>query len=171
MQRPLITLLAMLALAACTAPAGDFPSLAPRPVEQRSDVEPTPEPVAAKPADAGLSADLARMLAGARKGEADFSTALPAAERAVSAARGANPSSESWIAAQTQLSGLDATRAPTASAMTEIDSLYVSLADRASQDAALGGVADAAAAQAEIEGIYNRQVERLAALRSQLSQP
>jgi hypothetical protein len=171
MQRPFLPLLAVLALAACTAPNGDFPSLAPRPVEQRSDAEPVQPPAAAVPADSALTAQLAKILADARKGEADFAAALPAAERAVSAARGASPASEAWIAAQTQLSGLDATRAPTASAMTEIDSLYVSLADRASKDATMGGVADAATAQTEVEGLYNRQVERLTALRNGLSQP
>jgi hypothetical protein len=47
----------------------------------------------------------------------------------------------------------------------------VSLADRASKDATMGGVADAATAQTEVEGLYNRQVERLTALRNGLSQP
>lgn len=171
MQRPLPLLVPMLALAACAAPSGDFPSLAPRPVEQRSDAEPAPPPVTTAPADPALAAQLTRILTDARKGESDFAAALPAAERAVSAARGASSASEAWIAAQTQLSGLDATRAPTASAMTEIDSLYVSLADRASKDATLGGVAEAATVQAEVEGLYNRQVERLTALRNGLSQP
>lgn len=171
MQRPLILLGPVLALAACTAPTGDFPSLAPRPVEQRSDAEPAPPQVTPAPADPALAAQLAGILAAARKGDADFTAALPATQRAVSAARGAGPSSDAWIAAQTQISGLDSARAPTAGAMTEIDSLYVSLADRASQDARLGGVAEAAAAQSEVESIYNRQVERLAALRSALSQP
>ncbi len=171
MKHPEILLFATFALGACTAPNGSFPSLAPRPVEQRSDAEPAPPSITPGPVDTALSADLKKMLADARKGDADFSAALPATERAVSAARGASPSSESWIAAQTQLSGLDATRAPTASAMAAIDSLYVSLADRASKDAALGGIAEAAATQTEIEGIYNRQVERMTALRDRLSQP
>ncbi|MBY8821812.1 hypothetical protein [Sphingomonas colocasiae] len=171
MQRLFIPLLAVPALAACTAPTGDFPSLAPRPVEQRSDAEPAPPAIAPAPADPALAAQLAKILADARKGESDFAAALPAAERAVSAARGTGPSSDAWITAQSQLSALDSARAPTAGAMTEIDSLYVSLADRASQDAKLGGVADAAAVQSEVETMYNRQVERLAALRNGLSQP
>jgi hypothetical protein len=171
MKHPHILLFATLALGACAANDGDFPSLAPRPVEQRSDAEPVAPAVAPAPADSAMSADLRKMLADARKGDGDFAAALPAAERAVAAARGAAASSEAWIAAQTQLSALDATRAPTASAMTAIDSLYVSLADRASKDAALGGIADAAATQSEIEAIYNRQVERMSALRAGLSQP
>jgi len=171
MKHPHILLFATVALTGCAANDGDFPSLAPRPVEQRSDAEPNVTPAAPAPADAAMSADLRRMLTDARKGDADFSATLPAAERAVAAARGTSPSSEAWIAAQVQLSALDSTRAPTASAMAAIDSLYVSLADRASKDAALGGIADAAAAQVEIEGIYNRQVERMTALRGQLSQP
>lgn len=55
--------------------------------------------------------------------------------------------------------------------MAAIDLLYVSLADRASKDAALGGMPEAAATQTEIEGIYNRQVERMSALRERPSQP
>lgn len=171
MQRLFTPLLTVLALAACTAPTGDFPSLAPRPVEQRDDAEPATPSATPAPADTALAARLAKILADARKGEADFTAALPTAERTVSAARGAGPSSDGWIAAQAQLSGLNSARAPTASAMAEINSLYVSLADRASQDATLGGVAEAAATQAEVETLYNRQVERLAVLRNSLSQP
>jgi hypothetical protein len=161
-----------LLLSACAAQTGDFPSLAPRPVEQRGEAEPAAStPLTPPAAAAGLSADLAGLLGDARKGDTDFSAALPATERAVSAARGAAPSSEAWIAAQTQLTVLDAARAPTATAMSAIDSLYVGLADKASRDASVGGLADAAAAQAEIEGLYNRQVERLTRLQGSLSQP
>jgi len=164
--------LLLLPLAACAAgDRADFPSLAERPVERRSDEIETPPPAPPAPADAALAAELARLLADARRGEADFASALPAVERAVSAAARAAPSSEAWVAAQAQLSALDSARAPTAAALSALDSRFVDMAAGVASNTAVGGLAETEAARAEVEGLYNRQIERLQTLRTRLAQP
>jgi hypothetical protein len=62
--------------AACQAPANP-PSLLPRAIEKQSMDNPAPSPpqITPKPADAALVAQLGRLLADARAGDADF-TAL-----------------------------------------------------------------------------------------------
>jgi hypothetical protein len=151
----------LLLLAGCTTTGEAYPSLAPRPVEGRSDAEPVASVEETPPADAALAAQIARTVAEARKGEADFDAAYAPTQRSVNAARNAAVPSETWVAAQAQLSVLDAARAPTAQAMAQIDGLYTELIDRAAKGEAVGGIAEVAAAQAEIEAIYTKQVERL----------
>ncbi|MCJ8155838.1 hypothetical protein [Sphingomonas sp. LaA6.9] len=158
-------------LVGCATEGADSPSLAPRPIEQRTDAIETPEPAPPAPADAALKADLGRLLKQARDGESAFAAILGQTERAVTAARGAAAASESWIAAQQQLSALDGARAPTAAALAELDSLYVALADKATQDARVGGIEEAFAARGEVESLNNRQIARLAALQAALSNP
>lgn len=154
-------------LGACTAADdGDFPSLLPRAIETRVDAVaevPLPAPAPATPAQ---TAALAELLADAREGQEEFAQALPAAERAVRAARGSAPSSEAWVEAQTALSGLDAARAPTAAALVELDRMFVDLAGGAG-----GGVDAVAAARGEAEQLYERQVARLGELQAALATP
>jgi len=161
-------LIGLIALSAC-APAGQaYPSLAPRAIEQREDdpVEaPLPPPA---PADAKTAAQIAGLLAEARRGEADFAGVLEPARRAVSAAKGKAADSEAWIEAQQMLSALDAARAPTAAAMTALDSLYVDLAARATADASVGGLTESEAAHGEVQALYDHQIAQLAALRDSL---
>lgn len=156
----------LLLSAGCATDDGAYPSLAPRPIEGRSDAEPAASVPEAAPADATLKERLTTTIADARKGEADFEAALPAAQRAATAARNAAVSSEAWVAAQTQLSVLDAARAPTARAMTQVDGLYAELIDLAAKGENVSGIAEVAAAQTEVEAIYAKQVERLDALKA-----
>jgi hypothetical protein len=114
---------AIAALLAGCAPQGSFPSLLPRPVEQeQSPAEPvTVEPDS--PADPALAARLEALLARARQGQQAFEAELVSARAAVS--RSGTAHSESWIEAQQALSRLEAARAPTMSALTELDTLAV----------------------------------------------
>jgi len=167
--RPLAALICLLAATACTKAEVNYPSLAPRPVESRSEEEESaPLPLPA-PADAATAARIDALLADARRGEADFARLLPEAERAIGAARGKAADSEAWIAGQQMLSALDAARTPTAAAMTAIDSLYVDLAARATADASVGGLGEADAARGEVESLYGAQVAHLSALQAALS--
>lgn len=167
-----VSLLALpLVLVACARTGGDFPSLAPRPIEQRSDAIETSPPTPPAPTDPALRADLDRLLKKARDGESAFAALLGPTERAVSGARGALPSSEAWVTAQQLLSALDAARAETASALAELDSLYVDLADKATRNASMGGVEEAYSARTEVEALNNRQIARLTELQAALKTP
>jgi hypothetical protein len=126
-------LLAAFLLSACT-PRGDFPSLAPRPTEYTlsgrplpacmvakgipAPEEPSPESDANAP-DMALRAQIDAMLAQARSGQRDFAAILPSADAAVRAAGAAE--TESWIAAQQQISRLEAARVTTQDALAELE--------------------------------------------------
>ena len=108
------------ALVGC-APNGEFPSLEPRAIEQE---DPLAEPVRTPPAvasDPALRARAAELLDEARRGEREFETALGAASAA--SRRAGAPGSESWVVAQQQISRAEAARAPTSTALAELDRL------------------------------------------------
>lgn len=166
-----IPLFVLISLAGCAGETGQFPSLLPRPVEQRSEAIQTPEPPAPAPADAQLATRLQALLKQARDGEAAFSDALPATQRAVAAARGAAPASERWVEAQRLISILDSTRVPTTSALATLDSLFIDLANGASRDATIGGIDETGTTRAAVEQISKNQAEQLATLNSALTKP
>ena len=152
---------ALLALAAGCAPQGSYPSLAPRPGERLS----TDEPVRVRPevaADPALAAEVAELLARARRGEAAFQAALPAARAGV--ARGGAAGSDSWIEAQQAVSRLEGARAETAAALALLDSLSIERAARPTNTAdfqALLSAVDTAQAlanaqKAEIDSLRGR---------------
>ena len=147
MRRSLL-ILPLILLAAC-AGQGEFPSLAKRPVET-APVDPPPPP-APPAADAALAKRLDDARATAGAGRAAHEAALAPARVAVQAA---GPSgSESWIAAQLELSRLEATLEPARAALSALDAERHSIVSR-------GNPADLAlleAAIAEIEGIEARQ--------------
>jgi hypothetical protein len=125
MLRTLTLALALLTSAGC-ATGGDFPSLAPRPVEQLSFEEPVrvDPPVAA---DAALRSRAAELLGRARAGDGAFEDAYA---RALPAVRGAGPSgSDSWVQAQEAISRVEAARIQTSSALAELDLLVAERAD------------------------------------------
>ena len=108
----------LLALSAC-AQQGEFPSLAPRPVEKamaESEEEPAVRPV---PDDPQLPARIAAFVEAGRRGQAAFEAALPEARAAVG--RAGPSGSDSWIAAQQAISRLETTRATIANALSELD--------------------------------------------------
>ena len=129
---------AMLPLVGACAAQGAFPSLAPRAVERDltggsvpagcpdfPEVAPEPAPAAPTPLnpDPQLGARAAELLATARAGQGEFADALPRA-RAAAQATGA-PGTESWVAAQLEISRLEAARARTVDALAELDALAI----------------------------------------------
>ena len=108
----------------------DYPSLRPRPFEAAGPPGlPVPPPPPAPPVSAEIMSRVAGLVRRAEDGQSAFARALPAARAAVGRAGAAN--SEGWIAAQEAVSGLDAAREPTASAMAELDALNASGVDAA----------------------------------------
>jgi hypothetical protein len=156
LQTRLAILVALALAAACAAP-GPYPSLAPRPAEKAyaEDAEerkPTPQPD-----DPALAGEIDRLLAEGKAGAAEFDAALPAAQRASSAAGGAG--SDSWIEAQQALSRLESARARTTAAVADLDRLAV---ERTSAGTLGGGDAERLrSAAAELQVLTDSQADRL----------
>jgi hypothetical protein len=156
---------AMLAalLAGCAA-EGDFPSLEPRALE-RELAQTDPPPPAPLPDDPALAARMAALAAEARRGEAEFEAALPAARAAVA---GAGPAGgEAWIEAQQALSRLEAARGTTAKALADLDALALAEANRTSLSGA--DLERLRAAVAALQAVADRQHDEIAGLRARLS--
>jgi hypothetical protein len=160
-------------LGGCAA-QGPFPSLAPRAVEGNltcrsgaagcPDVDagaPQAAPAASPPinADPQLGARVAELLAAAQAGQADFAASLPAARAAAEGAGAAG--TDSWVAAQQEISRLEAARARTVDALAELDALAIRRSDapvsEADYQAVLAAVEEARALaetqQAELDRI------------------
>lgn len=160
MMRPAACLLPAL-LAACAAPGGSFPSLAPRPAEQPRVIEAPggagPERLSAEER-AALEADVNRETAALAAIEAGVAAAGAALDRALAGARRAPPGSAAWADAQMILSRFEVARAPLADVearltplLRMVDSLEADDPDRQSVEslaAAAGRSADAAEARA-----------------------
>lgn len=150
-------------LASCAA-GGDFPSLAPRPIERELAVE---RPVAPAPdiaADPALGARVAELVRQARAGDSAFGTALAGAR---SAAAGAGVvGSDGWIAAQAAISRVEAARAEVVTALAELDRIGL---ERARQPTNAGDWAMVNSALSDVQAIADRQHEQLEQLRASLS--
>jgi hypothetical protein len=147
--------------AACQTPANP-PSLLPRAIERAQTGAATfPSHVVARPADAILVAQLARILADARTGETDFISVEQTNAAVLAGPANANQGSEAWILAEMARSALEASRQNSANALAEIDSLLVARTEQASRDAATAGLDEILSVQAEISAIVERQTERL----------
>jgi hypothetical protein len=144
---PALILLALPLLAAGCESPGSFPSLAKRPAERMAGtgemvesgaqfcpagrisgtadpvevVEAPPPPL---PPSASLQASVDQLLGQAARAHSDFEASRAAAERAVSAARGAARASEGWVSGQVALAGLESRRSGAVTALTELDLLY-----------------------------------------------
>lgn len=138
MTRSALTIALAPALLSACAAQGSFPSLAPRPIEREyaegaapppcPDLEaPAPAPQPVEPtsvaSDPVLNARVQELLAEARAGQREFQERFVEAGRA--AARAGAPESESWIAAQQEISRLEAARARTANALSELETLAI----------------------------------------------
>lgn len=110
---------------ACSTPKDDgYPSLAKRPIEGISTRPPEaqPEPPA-PPADAALLGEIDTLRGQALSGESAFRNALGAAQARTRAAGGSAVSSEPWLNAQMAISGADAARAASVTALASLDKL------------------------------------------------
>ena len=139
----------LLVLSACSTPATNAPSLAPRAAEAIDPRVPIPsEPVVGE-VTPSLSATLAELISQARKGDAGFQPVAAEAER-LAAAAGA-PQGEAWVVAQQGLSAAVAAREPVTKALGDIDALGsrelagrggISAADQAAIERAAATVGD-----------------------------
>jgi hypothetical protein len=150
-------------IAGCAAP-GDFPSLAPRPVERELTAERPAAAAPEVPADPALGGRVAELVRQAHAGEAAFETALAGARGAAAGAGAAG--SDSWIAAQAAVSRVEAARAEVVTALAELDRLVV---ERARQPTSTADLTMMSSALADVQAIAERQDEQLQALRASLS--
>jgi len=156
---------ALVLLAAGCATGGEFPSLAPRPVEQLSFEEPVrvDPPVAADPA---LRARANALVAEARGGDRAFETAYGVAASRVRGAGAAG--SDSWVQAQEAISRVEASRAITSSALADLD---VWLTEISAEPVNAELWAEIGQDRAAIAALADAQTRRLNALRASISQP
>lgn len=151
-RTPLTPVLFAALLSACAAPAGDYPSLLPRPIEKISLAEPIrPVPVATP--DAALDAKIAglsRDVAGATRA---FDAAVTRARPMVQAAKGTGEGSERWLGAQVALAELDVARTAIDVPLGDLERLAI---DRAAAGAPPYPALDAAVAQANAAAAAQR---------------
>jgi hypothetical protein len=164
MRNPVFCL-TVLALSACTAPGGPYPSLQPRAAEAIDPRVPVVRPVNDRPAGTVLTERLAALVRQAESGDAAFDGAATAAEK-LAAAAGA-PQSEGWIAAQEALTAAIAARKATAQALGDLDEIGATALQTQ------GGIApnDLAAIQraaAQVSVLDRRQAERIDAVKRRL---
>ena len=146
MRGPFLPLLSVPLLLAACASQGSFPSLAPRAVERElGDVPPAtgrcrtaqntsdgcyapgpaapPQAAATAPDDPQLRSEVSDLLAAARRGQSGFAALLPRARQ--QAARAGSAGSEAWVAAQQEVSRLEAARSATVDAVAALDALVI----------------------------------------------
>jgi hypothetical protein len=155
------SLLLIGAVAACSVPRTDAPSLAPRAAEAndpRVRIPSEPVPGAVTP---GLAASLATLVSQARQGDSAFQAAAAEAERLAAAAGPLQ--SESWVVAQQALSAAVAAREPVTKALGDVDALGSSeLAMRGGVSAAdQAAIAAAASIVGELDGRQAAAIDRL----------
>jgi hypothetical protein len=158
---PLSVAAALLAVG-CAAP-GDFPSLTVRPAElNRSTEEPVRKAVLIA-SDPQLLARIADLLTQTQEGQRSFEAGLSAARSAVKRAGAAQ--SESWIEAQQAVSRLESARAPTVTALFDLDQLAIA---RAAVPTSAGDFTALIAAIDEASAVARRQREELERLQTAL---
>jgi hypothetical protein len=169
--------LAALPLLAACAAQGPFPSLAPRAVERdfkggsapadcpdTADVDTATAEAPAPPVDPDpqLGARVSELLAAARGGQSDFAEALPRARAAAQSAGAIG--SETWIAAQQEISRLEAARARTVDALAELDALAIRRSDEAVSEADYRSILAAAEEVRNLVQAQQAELDRIAAL-------
>lgn len=128
-----------LLLTACSSP-GTYPSLARRnaeriaaeaamPIDER--VSGSGQPAAGDtatpptPLSGDMQTRIAQLVDQAREAHGKFESSRGAAQRTISAARGARPDSTNWISAHVALAGLEAARGNAMISLAELDRLYI----------------------------------------------
>jgi hypothetical protein len=162
---PLLRAFLLACLLGGCATGGEFPSLAPRPVEQLSFEEPikVDPPVAADPA---LSGRAGAILAEARAADGEFEQAYA---RALPLVRAAGPAgSDAWIQAQEAISRVEAARIGTTSALSELDLLIADQSDDPTNERVW---ADLQSARQAAENLVADQRRRLDGLKGSVSPP
>lgn len=160
-------ILTLVLLTGCAGGTAEFPSLAKRAVESRSDAPLSGPalPAPNTPID-GASLDKANAaVRSAREAESAFGAALAPARQAVSKAAGASFGTEAWIEAQMAVSALERARLPVKTALSDVDDLQGALisSNPAADTSAL------AAASRVIGDIDAEQARTVESLMAQLS--
>lgn len=157
-----------LSLSACAMQSGDFPSLSKRPYEDVPAIDDTAAPpspqIEALPAALRNAVNAAIQQSNAA--HQTFLAGLPKVQQSVSAARGAAPSSESWVAAQVELSSLEMERSPSVSALADIDSLYLQRLDQEFSGEDKGAAVLIAKSRQQIEAqvsLQQREIDQMKA--------
>jgi hypothetical protein len=161
-----LAFVSILALGACSAPGGPYPSLQPRAAEAIDPRLPVVRPVNDRPVTAALAQRLSALVDEAHSGDAAFDGAASEAERLAAAA--GVPQSEGWIAAEEALTAAIAARKPTATALGDIDALAASTL-QSQAGLAPNDLAAIQRAQAEVGALDARQAARIDAVRRQLT--
>lgn len=119
----------LVGLTGCTSTSDRYPSLAIRDAERAYaagayDSPPVPPaaPVAPSPA---LAQKLSQLQGQARQAHQAFLAAAPRTRTLVNSAQGSSPASDSWVAAQVGISGLEANRNRAMVAMADLDELLL----------------------------------------------
>ena len=148
-------------LAACaSAPAGDYPSLARRPIERSASVPPAPPVIPDPPPASATLIEAVRALGmDANRGDAEFRAAFTANVAAIGAARGAETGSEAWAQGEAALSRVIAARGLTSFALAELDRLAITRAEAGDVE----GLALVVAEQGRVVALMRTQDERIAA--------
>lgn len=168
-MRPIvIPAAASLALAACAAPSGKYPSLAIRDVEraegqfQPAQARPLDVPEVPAPGGGPVAERLAALGGAAAASHQAFLARVPTATRLANAAAGSAIGSDAWASAQVALADLDSARSATAIALGDLDALMVATAVQAQDVSAIEVVRQQVLAQVGAED------EMLARLRAQV---
>lgn len=164
-----------LVLSSCASGA-DYPSLARRDAERITAervtgtaqvATPAPSPPAAPPSPQ-LAGRVAQLVEQARASHQRFTARRGATERLVGAARGAAVASESWSVATTAVADLEAARNGTATALAELDQIYVAEAVTAAETGETGNVDMASTGRAQVEALAAEEQATIDRLRGRL---
>jgi hypothetical protein len=157
--------LTLLALSACAAPGGPYPSLRPRAAEAIDPRVPIVRPMNNRPVAPALAARLSALVDEAERGNAAFDGPASSAERLAASAGGSR--SEAWIAAQEALTTAIAARNTTATALGDIDEL-AAVALQTQRGIAPNDLAAIQRAAAQIAALDQRQSDRIDAIQKRL---
>lgn len=152
MRRVLVLAIA-LALPACTASSGRYPSLAIRDVERAqgqfatAPVAPLDVPEVPSAGSGPLAERLAALGTAASASHRAFLASVPAATRLANAASGSAIGTPAWAAAQVALADLDSARSTTAIALGDLDALMVGTAVQSQDVSAIEAVRQQVLAQ------------------------
>jgi hypothetical protein len=157
--------LAVLALSACAAPGGPYPSLQPRAAEAIDPRVPVERPMNNRPVSPTLASNLSALVGQAQSSNSAFDSAASEAEHLAASAGG--PQSEGWIAAQEALTAAIAARKQTATALGDIDALAAT-ALQTQRGIAPNDLAAIKNAQGVVAALDRRQAERVDAIQKRL---
>lgn len=155
----------MALLPACAqTDASAYPSLAIRPAERIDADPPTEPPAPPAPVPADVMARVAAIKAKADDAASAFDRLSPGVTARVQSGRGAAVASDRWIDAQVAFSQLDTARTGTATALADIDIIYIERA------VALESRAEIESVRQEIASLLERQDAVLARLKATVGQ-